>query len=851
MNQEVTSRKLHYVILRNILALRLRKPLLTMSFSGRSFRVLKPRMVIMGQLKFPDVNLVELFLKTEGGKNLEKGKLVDEEAFGQLLSHLMGKKSNAGKENKDNFLSQLLSHEFQAHERKSVPFFASISELLQGDEGKLLNKRDLFRLLFSTGDRPTKEGFLESTKKAHENTQEELKSIKEGNTLAWLSVKQVIQELEENSEESFTPEAIKDTLKKLIVESEQKESESREDEAVRVFVEFPKEYAVERESQTRIGTKKTRNNNEDKSKDQSEITIEKGNIQKSNESPKSDKDKIQDSQAEVLFSTNSGKRLVESIREQDRNPEILKNSGLNQETTRGPIREKSQTDKQQLFDLKNGEAKFEVNNLTFIKMASKVSHLESEKESVKEGRIVSENKPEKQDKAEAKEAVHHWSQVKSKGEVKEEVLVETPIANKEKKTMETMRIFSQKADLTLAITQEKTNYQNDRSGLKEPNSIFHFSSSKILDLPTEKKSVDNKAENPKSNSNISTEQPNSARQKQRVLMEAIRSEENTSKETQDKQNKVKPSDQAKQEKEQNQLHLLRNEWKAVKDLPSKKTEVVEAKELYEAVKSSSKDKTSSNHKGSQQVEKNTEAQSKETAQNKSEKSSEKSTPKNANVDEKIKTTLQRPVSENFSENKASSGSNRAVVSESNPPPSSQATQSASTSSSTASTSQAQAAAQPETGQTSMGKVYAEQIAKLQESTSQQIVRSVQGSMGSERSHINLQLQPEHLGKVHIQLKIESGQLSAEITAMKSNTRELLQQSVQHLRSAFDDQGIKVDKIVIRETHENRSQDQDSRDRSSQSRNEQGGGQGNNANHRQKRNLFMEWWEQYTTGKWSF
>jgi len=135
------------------------------------------------------------------------------------------------------------------------------------------------------------------------------------------------------------------------------------------------------------------------------------------------------------------------------------------------------------------------------------------------------------------------------------------------------------------------------------------------------------------------------------------------------------------------------------------------------------------------------------------------------------------------------------------------------------TAQAASAAAPaaEAAAPSMAKEYAEQIAKMQDAASQQIVRAVQGSMGSERSHIRLQLEPESLGRVHIQLKMESGALTAHIMAMKPETRAMLEQNISFLRTAFDDQGIKVERLVVAKEdangrHENAREEDHSRPR---------------------------------------
>ncbi len=193
--------------------------------------------------------------------------------------------------------------------------------------------------------------------------------------------------------------------------------------------------------------------------------------------------------------------------------------------------------------------------------------------------------------------------------------------------------------------------------------------------------------------------------------------------------------------------------------------------------------------------------------------------------QQFKQQMERTIIENWSESQTASTSSKPVSAEANSSASHQTSQSGT---STQTTSMSQGSS--ETTQTSMSKSFSEQIAKLQESVNQQIVKSVQGSVGSERSHIRLQLEPQHLGKVHIQMKIENGMLTAQLTAIKTQTRTMLEQNLNQLKTSFEDQGIKVDRLVVtRETSESRSQDQgkdEAHDRSSRSKQDAGGRSGN-------------------------
>jgi flagellar hook-length control protein FliK len=101
-----------------------------------------------------------------------------------------------------------------------------------------------------------------------------------------------------------------------------------------------------------------------------------------------------------------------------------------------------------------------------------------------------------------------------------------------------------------------------------------------------------------------------------------------------------------------------------------------------------------------------------------------------------------------------------------------------------------------TESTSSAQDYVDKIAKLQASVSQQMVHSVKGSLGSERSFISLRLDPQSLGSVAIHLKMENGKLSVQLMAQKESTRLLLEKSIASLKSAFDESGIKAERIVV-------------------------------------------------------
>lgn len=84
----------------------------------------------------------------------------------------------------------------------------------------------------------------------------------------------------------------------------------------------------------------------------------------------------------------------------------------------------------------------------------------------------------------------------------------------------------------------------------------------------------------------------------------------------------------------------------------------------------------------------------------------------------------------------------------------------------------------------------------QDAAAQQIVKGVQSSLGSERSHISIHLQPESLGKVDIQLKMENGMMTAHIVAEKESTQAMLEKNATVLKTALEEKNIQIDKLHI-------------------------------------------------------
>jgi flagellar hook-length control protein FliK len=146
--------------------------------------------------------------------------------------------------------------------------------------------------------------------------------------------------------------------------------------------------------------------------------------------------------------------------------------------------------------------------------------------------------------------------------------------------------------------------------------------------------------------------------------------------------------------------------------------------------------------------------------------------------------------------------------------------------------------------------YVEKIVQMQEAASQQIVKAVQGSLGSNRSHVTLRLVPKSLGTVNVQLTMNNGALTAQIATQKESTRVLLDKSISSLKSAFDEQGIKVERLVVsKESSENKSQDQD-RNQSNHDRSSRFKGDQNNQSGQNNDSSFKQQYQNQRDQVWS-
>ena len=77
-----------------------------------------------------------------------------------------------------------------------------------------------------------------------------------------------------------------------------------------------------------------------------------------------------------------------------------------------------------------------------------------------------------------------------------------------------------------------------------------------------------------------------------------------------------------------------------------------------------------------------------------------------------------------------------------------------------------------------------------------VVGAVRLSAARGGMEVSLQLHPESLGEVRVQVRWEGGTLSARLEAATPAARDALEGGVQALRSALQEQGIPVERLLV-------------------------------------------------------
>lgn len=78
----------------------------------------------------------------------------------------------------------------------------------------------------------------------------------------------------------------------------------------------------------------------------------------------------------------------------------------------------------------------------------------------------------------------------------------------------------------------------------------------------------------------------------------------------------------------------------------------------------------------------------------------------------------------------------------------------------------------------------------------QVARGLAAAVRQRDGTLTLRLSPESLGDIKIQVRVESGQVSAHISAQTEQARHLLSESAPTLRSALEAHGLVVERIDV-------------------------------------------------------
>lgn len=84
----------------------------------------------------------------------------------------------------------------------------------------------------------------------------------------------------------------------------------------------------------------------------------------------------------------------------------------------------------------------------------------------------------------------------------------------------------------------------------------------------------------------------------------------------------------------------------------------------------------------------------------------------------------------------------------------------------------------------------------------QLARTVRLTISAETTSLEMQLNPEHLGKIYLNISEKEGAVRAQIAAQNEAVKEALETQIVELRQSLHQQGIKVDAIEVTvATHE--------------------------------------------------
>jgi flagellar hook-length control protein FliK len=78
----------------------------------------------------------------------------------------------------------------------------------------------------------------------------------------------------------------------------------------------------------------------------------------------------------------------------------------------------------------------------------------------------------------------------------------------------------------------------------------------------------------------------------------------------------------------------------------------------------------------------------------------------------------------------------------------------------------------------------------------QTISQIKVRLNADSSHMEIQLNPEHLGKVEINISSKNGAVTAELTAHNEAAKRALEAGLEDLKTALNDTGLKVENVEV-------------------------------------------------------
>ena len=83
-----------------------------------------------------------------------------------------------------------------------------------------------------------------------------------------------------------------------------------------------------------------------------------------------------------------------------------------------------------------------------------------------------------------------------------------------------------------------------------------------------------------------------------------------------------------------------------------------------------------------------------------------------------------------------------------------------------------------------------------ENVVKQVVEQIRVSVKADTSSFEMQLNPEHLGKINLQVAAKNGVVTAQIATENEAVKEALESQITALKESLNNQGIKVEAVEV-------------------------------------------------------